>query len=220
MFADLERYKSLERDYLIASTVNQFSGLVYVPDLNYLTLNDEIISATASIDINNATCTIDVRHQGFLTFPAYFIPGYLAEVGELANGVNLNVSSFFELFTTEVLITQISPSYWYPNNYPDASWGRLRQSPFQQSFCFHIGSSKTYAATTDYYQYNESGIFLLNMFEVYRELSTSFNNNTNVKVISSSMTYEPPNTNIPGGIQGLSKNTIINYVKRFPNRLI
>ncbi|KZL49354.1 hypothetical protein A2T98_13120 [Nodularia spumigena CENA596] len=220
MFADLERYKSLERDYLIASTVNQFSGLVYVPGLPYISFQDDLQTAGAvTINVDNATCTL----QGANTYPAYFIPGYLAESGNLANkfsSIDLGTTTLIDLFSKEVLITHINANYWYPNNYPDASWGRPRQSPFQQSFCFHIGSSKTYAATGDYSQYTESGLFLLNMVEVYKLVPNTFNNNVNVRVTSSSMTYEPPNTNIPGGIQSLPKNTVINYVKRFPNRLI
>ncbi|MDB9372381.1 hypothetical protein [Nodularia sphaerocarpa] len=219
MFADLERYKSLERDYLIASTVNQFSGLVYVPDLTYLSFQDDLQAAGAvTINVDNATCTLQEGNS----YPAYFIPGYLAEVGKLANnftGIEVGATTFLDLFSKEVLVTHINANYWYPNNYPDASWGRLRQSPFQQSFCFHIGSSKTYAATGDYYQYTESGLFLLNMVEVYKLVTNTFNNNVNVRVTSSSMTYQPY-TASGSGIQSLSKNTIINYVKRFTNTLI
>jgi hypothetical protein len=219
MFADLERYKSLERDLSIASIINQFSGLVYVPTITYPSFENTLQTAGAvTINVDNATCTI----QGSATiYPAYFIPGYTTESASLAGNYNnvITSNSLFSLFDSEVLITQLSPTYWYPNTYPDASWGRLRQCPFLASYFFDLGSSKTYAGTLDYFQYDDSGLFLFNLLEVYQFVSGGINNNVNVRVTSANMTYQPY-TDSSGGIQALSKNTIINYIKRFPNRII
>jgi hypothetical protein len=213
MFADLERYKSLEKDFLLASIVNQFSGLVYVPAMTYPGFQSTLQTAgEVTINVDNATCN---------GYPAYFIPGYTTESASLAGNYNnvITSNSLFSLFDSEVLITQLSPTYWYPNTYPDASWGRLRQCPFLASYFFDLGSSKTYAGTLDYFQYDESGLFLFNLLEVYQFVSGGINNNVNVRATSANMTYQPY-TASSGGIQALSKNTIINYIKRFPNRII
>jgi hypothetical protein len=219
MFADLERYKSLEKDFLLASIVNQFSGLVYVPAITYTSgFQNQLQTAGAvTINVDNATCVI----QGSPTaYPAYFIPGYISDTASLAkSSVNLTTASLFDLFDDEVLVTHINPEYWYPNNYPLASWNRPRQNPYNVSYFFHIGSSKTYAGTINYHQYSETGLFLLNLLEVYKFAPSTANNNVNVRVTSSSLTYQPY-TASSGGIQSLPKNTIINYVKRFPDRLV
>jgi hypothetical protein len=221
MFADLERYKSLEKDWLLSSTVNQFSGLVYVPAITYTTNFQNSLGTAGAVTINvdNATCII----QGSPTvYSAYFIPGYMAETAAIANrfqSVNLGSTEFLDLFDKEVLITHINPQYWYPNNYPSTSWSRPRQNPYTASYFFHMGSSKTYVGTANYYQYSESGLFLLNLLEVYQPIPNMPNNNVDVRVTSSGLTYQPY-TASSGVIQSLPKNIIINYVKRFPDRLV
>lgn len=222
MFADLERYKSLEKDLLLASILNQFSGLVYVPELSFLT-NRTLLQTAGGVTINvdNATCVLDGNAT---VYAAYFIPGYIDSTANIINrfGTGIDVTSpttsLLELFDNEVLITHIDPKYWYPNTYPIASWGRPRQQPFKQSFFFHIGTSKTYGGLADYYQYDESGLFLQNLSEAFT-VNPAFNNNANVKVTASSLTYQQY-TSSSGVIQSLPKNTIINYVKRFPDRLV
>ena len=219
MFADLERYKSLERDLTISSIVNQFSGLVYVPAVTYTsTFQNQLASAGAvTINVDNATCAM----QGSV-YPSYFIPGYMSDTASLANStinLNDNTGTIFDLFDAEVLVTHIKPEYWYPNNYLASSWQRPRQNPYNVSYFFDVGSSKTYAGTTLYHQYDESGLFLLNLLQVYKPAPNTPNNNVNVSVTSSSMTYQPY-TASSGGIEALSKNTIINYIKRFPDRII
>lgn len=215
MFADLERYKALEKEIEISSIVNQFSGLVYIPALTYVTFESTLKSAgTVTINVDNATCTL----QGSATiYPAYFIPGHIGSEASLSvSNTTFNNPGFEGLFDKEVLVTHLNPSLWYPNNYPDASWRTLRQNPFNPTYAFHIGTSKTYGITSSYYQYNNSGIFFISLLESYKPPD---NVNVDVKVSSSSMTYEPY-TASGSGIQSLPKNTVINYVKRFPNRLI
>ncbi|MFO5468302.1 MAG: hypothetical protein ACLBM3_02375 [Dolichospermum sp.] len=91
MFADLERYKSLERDLSTSSIVNQFSGLVYVPAITYPSFQNTLQTAGAvTINVDNATCTI----QGSATiYPAYFIPGYTTESASLAGNYNNVITS-------------------------------------------------------------------------------------------------------------------------------
>ena len=168
MFADLERYKSLERDLTISSIVNQFSGLVYVPTITYTdTFKNQLQTAGAvTINVDNATCAIE---GSATTYPAYFLPGYMSDTASLANSsINLTTGTIFDLFDAEVLVTHINPEYWYPNNYPAASWQRPRQNPYNVSYFFDVGSSKTYAGTTLYHQYDESGLFLLSILQVYK----------------------------------------------------
>jgi hypothetical protein len=215
MFADLERYKQLDRELTISSILNQFSGLVYVPDMTYTTAFKEQLQSAGevTINVNNATCSLSGT-----PYPAYFIPGYMTTTDVLITAsVDLNNASIFDLFDSQVLVTHINPEYWYPNNYPATSWQRPRQNPYQVSYFFDVGSSKTYAGTVVYHQYDESGLFLLNLLQVYKPAPLTFNN-VNVKVTGSSMTYEQY-TASSAGIQSLPKNTIINYIKRFPNRI-
>ncbi|MGF2034279.1 MAG: hypothetical protein RMZ43_002955 [Nostoc sp. CmiVER01] len=222
MFADLERYKALERDLLTSSITNQFSGLVYVPAITYNTGGFQQTLQTAgavTINIDNATCTLQSTD-----YPAYFIPGYVADTAAITNKFNsISLSSpstsVLELFDKEVLTTHINTQYWYPNNLPASSWGRPRQNPFNISYLFHVGSSKTFVAINNYYQYSDSGLLLVNLLEVYQQVAQTFNNNVNVRVTGSSMTYQQYTPATVSGLQGLSKNTIINYIKRFPDRI-
>jgi hypothetical protein len=222
MFADLERYKALERDIATASIVNQFSGLVAVPSLLFISFTDDLQAAGAvTINVDNATC----RLQGSTTdYPAYFIPGYTGEAAAIANnfsaGRNLGWTNVIDLFDSELLVTEQSPRFWYPNGYADSSWGRPRQNPFLDCFLFHVGSSKVFSSNSNYYHHGESGLFIMELTSVYQNVQGAFNNNANVRVSGSSMTYEPITPNNDSGIQGLSKNTIINYVRRFPERIV
>ena len=163
MFADLERYKSLERDLTTSSIVNQFSGLVYVPAISYTSpfQNQLLTAGEVTINVDNATCTLI-----WSSYPAYFIPGYMSDTASLANSsINLTTGTIFDLFDAEVLVTHIKPEYWYPNYYPAASWQRPRQNPYNVSYFFDVGSSKTYAGTTLYHQYDESGLFYLTFYK-------------------------------------------------------
>lgn len=213
MFADLERYKALDRDIVRSSIINQFSGLVYVPALTTSFSSALQTAGTVIINVDNATCTL-----GGVNYPAYFIPGYVTEVPALSNSIiNLSGSEYVDFLDDEYLVTHIETNLWYPNNLPDNIWGRLRQSPFGVSYLFHIGTSKVYSGTLLYHLRNESGLITVSIEQRFKN-NPSFNNNTDVTVLSSSLTYS--NYTPTTFLNGLNKNTIINYVKRFPNRLI
>jgi hypothetical protein len=215
MFSDLERYQALEKDIAIGSVLNQFSGLVAVPALLFISFTDDLQTFGAvTINVDNATCTL-----GSTAYPAYFIPGYTGEAARIT-GTDLGASSFTEYFDKEVLVTQQSPLFWYPNNYSESSWGRPRQNPFLDCFMFHVGSSKTFASNSNYYHHSQSGLFYVELNSVYKPAPSTFNNNVNVQVLGSSMTYEPITPVTLSGIQSLSKNTIINFINRYPQRIV
>lgn len=213
MFADLERYKALERDIVRSSIINQFSGLVYVPALTTSFSSALQTAGTVTINVDNATCTL-----GANSYSAYFIPGYITEIPSLSSTtVDLGSFNYVDFLDDEYLITHIETNLWYPNNFPDNIWGRLRQSPFGVSYLFHIGTSKVYSGTLLYHLKNESGLITVSIEQRFKN-NPSFNNNTDVVVLSSSLTYS--NYTPTTSLNGLDKNTVINYVKRFPNRLI
>ncbi|MCC5631703.1 hypothetical protein LC613_28715 [Nostoc sphaeroides CHAB 2801] len=216
MYADFERYKALDRDLQIRELVSQFSGLIYVPDLrDGVVANSNAIrdSLGVTVNIDNATCILNAFPS--TVYNCYFIPGYLTSTSNLNGNILVNDITYFDL---ESLVTQLDPKYWYPNTYPTSAWFRARQAPFQLSYCFHLGSAKIYTTTADYFSYTESETFIINLVQKYKATTPLLN--VNVQSSLANMTYEPYTASPISGVQGLTKNTVINYVKRFPARLV
>lgn len=199
---------------------SQFSGLIATEGGGGLTATGQTRGGnfySYLVDVNN-TRFVPTSGTTGVNIKGYFIPGrFLTSVG---SDENINLGGF--TIDADYLACPF-PEFWLPNNYPKGNttdtpsgrWSTYEWQPFNNTQkLYYVRNNMEYIAPAGAYIFREERVVLIKLGA--QAASNTFN--FNFVYSDALMTYDNNPNRVRTG--GLDKNTVINYIRRYKDKVV